>query len=81
MNSIADRLQIVFRDVLDQDQLVLRRDMTAADVEAWDSLAHIQLVVAIEKEFKVRFKTTEIVELKDVGAMIDLIERKTQAAG
>jgi acyl carrier protein len=76
MENIQDRLQLVFRRVFDLEKLTLHREMTASDVPDWDSLAHIQLVVAIEKEFKVRFKTSEIVELKNVGQMMDLVELK-----
>jgi acyl carrier protein len=76
MDSEQNRLQEVFRRVFDMDELTLSREMSAKDVPDWDSLAHIQLIVAIEKEFKVKFKTAEIVELKNVGQMIDLIGSK-----
>ena len=74
----TDRLQQVFRDVFDDEGLVLRREMTAAEVEAWDSLSHINLLVAIEKEFKFRFDLAEVKGLKNVGEMIDLVEKKTK---
>ncbi len=76
MSEILDRMQIVFRDVLDDDGLVLRPEMTAADVEAWDSLSHINLIDAIEREFKVRFTIAEVASLMSVGDLKALVEKK-----
>ena len=58
-------MQAVFRDIFDDEALVLRDDLTAADVENWDSLTHINLIVGIERQFKVRFTTAEVSSLKD----------------
>lgn len=66
----------IFRDVLDNDDIVLTRATTADDIEEWDSLAHIGLIVAIEKHFKVRFDMMDVKPLKNVGEFIDLIQRK-----
>lgn len=66
----------VFTDVLDRDDIVLNFETTASDVEEWDSLNHIQLVVAIEKKFKVRFTSREIQSWANVGEMIDCILSK-----
>jgi acyl carrier protein len=71
-----ERMQSVFRDVFDDEALVLRPEMTAADVETWDSLTHINLVVGIEREFKVKFTTAEVTSLKNVGDLATLVERK-----
>ncbi len=73
------RVQAVFRDIFDNDAMTLRDDMSAKDVEDWDSLTHVNLVAAIEKEFKTRFALAEIQTLKNVGEMIDLIVRKAAA--
>jgi len=73
-------MQVVFRDLFDDDTLKLRPDMTAADVEAWDSLTHINLIVDIEREFKVRFTTGEITGLKTVGDLAALVDKKRSAA-
>lgn len=75
-----ERMQVVFRDTFDEDSLQLRPDMTAADVEAWDSLTHINLIVDIEREFKVRFTTAEVTGLKTVGDLAALVDKKRSAA-
>jgi acyl carrier protein len=69
-------MQRVFRDVFDDDVLELRRDMTAADVENWDSLSHIDMIVALEREFKVKFTTAEVTTLKNVGDLDVLLNKK-----
>jgi acyl carrier protein len=71
-----ERIQSVFRDTFDDDTLVLRPEMTADDVEGWDSLMHINLIYSIEQEFKVRFTTAEVTSLKNVGDLITLVEKK-----
>lgn len=76
MNNLHARLTGVFRNVFDDDSLALRADMTANDVENWDSLTHIDLIVAIEKEFRVRFTTAEVSGLKNVGELESLVEKK-----
>ena len=76
MDNILEELQEIFRDVLDQPDLVLTRGSNAHNVEDWDSLAHINLVTAIEKRYKIKFALGELQELKDVGDMIDLIKAK-----
>jgi acyl carrier protein len=73
-----DKLQQVFRDVFDAPDLTLRRDMAAGDVEGWDSLTHINLLVAVEKEFGVKFSLGEVRALKNVGDLEDLLERKAK---
>jgi acyl carrier protein len=69
----------IFRDIFDNPSLVLQDSMTAADVENWDSLNHIDLIVAIEKKFKVKFTTREVTSLKTVGDLTELIEKKLAA--
>ena len=76
MAETLERIQSVFRDTFDDDGLVLRPEMTADDVEGWDSLMHINLIYAIEQEFKVRFTTAEVTSLKNVGDLITLVEKK-----
>jgi len=74
--DILKTVNAVFIDTLDNEDIVLSYDTTANDVEDWDSLNHIQLVVAIEKQFKIRFTSHEIQSWKNVGEMIDCIQTK-----
>lgn len=77
--EIWQRATGVFREILDLDDLVLTPQMTARDVEGWDSLNHILLVVAVEQRFGIKFSTGEIDGLENVGQFIDLIESKLPA--
>ena len=74
--EILAKLQVIFQDVLDNEDIELNDQTTADDVEEWDSLTHVQLVVAIEKEFKVKFTSKEILSWKNVGALVDCIASK-----
>ena len=74
----VERLTTIFHEVFDDESIVLRPEMTGEDVAGWDSASHIMLIVAIELRFGIRFYTAELDDLKDVGALIDLIERKLQ---
>jgi acyl carrier protein len=76
MTDILQKLQPIFRDVMDDPKLVITRESNSRNVAGWDSLAHINLVSAIESEFSIRFALGELEELKTVGDMIDLMERK-----
>jgi acyl carrier protein len=75
-DEILVALTAVFRDVLDDEGVVLGGETTAADVAEWDSLTHIQLVVAVEKRFGIRFSSREIQGWANVGGMIDSIAAK-----
>ncbi|MBB5440358.1 acyl carrier protein [Pedobacter sp. AK017] len=75
-NEILAKVQEIFRDVLDNDDIVLSPQTTADDVEDWDSLSHIQLIVAIEKEFKIKFTSKEILSWANVSEMIECIASK-----
>lgn len=74
--STKEKLQEVFRDVFDDEEIEIERETTAEDIDAWDSLTHVQLIVAVEKEFQVKFSTVEVMKMKNVGEFIDLIDRK-----
>ncbi len=75
MADILERLQPIFRDVFDDDRLVITRASSGQNVDGWDSFAHINLVSAIEKEFKIKFALGELQDLKNVGDMVDLMQR------
>jgi acyl carrier protein len=66
-------VQEIFRDIFDEHDMVIENKTNSDDIEEWDSLNHINLVSAIEKEFKIKFALGELMLLKDVGAMIDLM--------
>ena len=75
--NIKEKLQSVFIDVFDDEDLTISNSMSSDDIEDWDSLNHIALVLSIEKCFDIRFMTGEVQSLKDVGDMIKLLEEKT----
>jgi acyl carrier protein len=74
--ALLSRLNEIFNDVLDQTDIQLKDTTTADDVMDWDSLSHIQLIVAIEKHFKIKFTTAEIGSFRNVGEMCDAIMKK-----
>jgi acyl carrier protein len=74
--EILKKVNAVFVDVLDDEKIILTEATTANDVEEWDSLNHIQLVVAVEKKFGIRFTSREIQGWKNVGEMVDSISAK-----
>ncbi|MDR2044039.1 MAG: acyl carrier protein [Clostridium sp.] len=74
--KIRESLQAVFREVFDDDGLLLSEELTAEGYEAWDSLLHIQLVAAAEKKFRVKFTTREILKLKNAEDFVRLIAGK-----
>lgn len=68
-----ERLNKVFREVFDDDTIVVTDSTTADDIEDWDSFEHINLVVAVEEEFSFKIPMGKAVTMKDVGEMVDLI--------
>lgn len=74
--EILTQVQDVFREELELDDLVLNDETTADDVEEWDSLSHVQLVVALEKSFGIKFTSREILSWDNVGDLVDCIEKK-----
>lgn len=75
-NDILQKVNEVFVDNLDNESIVLTENTTVDDIEEWDSLTHVQLVVAVEKKFKIRFIAKEIQSWKNVGEMINSISTK-----
>lgn len=80
MSDIRERLQQVFREVFEDEELTLADHHSAKDVDGWDSLQHINLIIAVEKRFGIRFATAEISKLKEpgqnIGSFIRLVEQK-----
>ena len=71
--SIYEKLNEVFQDVFDDDSITVNAETTADDIEDWDSLEHINLVSAVEKTFGVKFTMAQVVGMKNVGEMVDVI--------
>lgn len=71
-----DRLEEVFRDVFDDDSITLYEDTTADDIDDWDSIEHITLIAAVEKEFGMRFSMGEVSGMKDVGEMVTILTQR-----
>ena len=76
-SDIIQDLQPIFSDVLDLPDLCLTAESNASNVEGWDSLAHISLVVASQKRYNIKFALAELRNIKNVGEMADLIVKKT----
>lgn len=74
--SILVGVQDIFRDVFDEEELVIKNETNAADIEDWDSLAQIRLTVAVEKKFAIKFAFGELQKLNNVGEMLDVIQSK-----
>lgn len=80
MQTYREQVQDVFRDVFDDPSLVLEDEMTSDDIPGWDSIAHINLIIAIERRFAIRFATAEISRLREdganVGSLLELVALK-----
>ena len=77
-SEIIRRLQLVFQEVFDDDEITISEDMTADDIEEWDSVMHITLVVTVEGEFGMELNAVEVGKLENIGQMVDiLVERAT----
>lgn len=74
--EVFERLNKVFRDVFDDDDITVTETTTSADIDDWDSLEHINLVAAVEQEFGMKFNMGQVVTMKNVGEMVDIILQK-----
>lgn len=75
-NEIIEKLTSIFHEVFNDNSIVLRDDMTAADVESWDSLTHMMMITKVEEVFGIRFKLKELNKLKNVGDLCATIAEK-----
>ena len=75
-DKIIERLNEVFQNVFDDEDITVDRDTTADDIEDWDSLEHIRLIAAVEREFGVKFTMKEVSSMKNVGEMMDIIAER-----
>jgi acyl carrier protein len=76
-SQIYSRLGDIFQDVFDEDSIEVTPTLSAKDVDGWDSLTHIRLILTIEKAFKIKFSTSEIGKLENVGDLVKLIHART----
>jgi acyl carrier protein len=74
--QIYARLTQIFEDVFDEDSIKVTPELTAKDVDGWDSLTHIRLILTVEKAFKIKFSTSEIGKLENVGDLVSLIKAR-----
>ena len=74
--EIFEKLNVVFRDVFDDDSIVVNDNTTADDIEDWDSLEHINLMVEVEYAFGIKFNMGEINKMKNVGELVDIIQKR-----
>jgi len=79
MAAIKARLESVFQKVFDDQSIRIHEGMTADDVEEWDSVMHISLLISIEQEFGIQFRTEEVMSVANVGDFITLLEKKVEA--
>ena len=77
-NTIYQKLNVIFRDLFDDDSIVVTPKTTAKDIEGWDSLEHITLIATVERTFKMKFKMGEISSMKNVGQMAKIIAARTK---
>jgi acyl carrier protein len=80
-DAILDKLLAVFRDVFEDDELEISATTTADDVDGWDSLMHVSLMINVERAFGVKFSSTQVASLKNVGELIDLVTARLAAKG
>jgi len=76
--QIYARLAGIFEDVFDEDSIEITPELSAKDVDGWDSLTHIRLILTIEKAFKIKFSTSEIGKLQNVGDLVTLIKTRAE---
>ncbi len=78
MDHIYEKLNEIFQDVFDDDSLTINADTTPNDIEGWDSLANINIIVSIESEFGVKFKMEEISSMKSIGDIARFISKEIE---
>ena len=76
MEDIFEGLNEVFRDVFDDEDIIVTAETTSEDIEDWDSLEHINLIVAVEKKFGMKFSMGEVTGMKNVGEMAEIIKSR-----
>ena len=77
-SEISEKLTVIFQEIFGDNSIVLSDDMTANDVENWDSLTHMLMITKVEEDFDIKFKLKELNKLKKVGDLISIVESKFQ---
>lgn len=75
---MLEQLQNVFRVVFQNETLIIQASTSAKDIKMWDSLMHLELIAAVESAFKIEFSFNEVMSFKDVGDMMNAIEKKSK---
>lgn len=75
-SEILQKISVILTEVLKHDRFTLTEELTAADVENWDSLNHMQIIASIEEVFSIKFKLRELNKMKDLGSLVTLVEGK-----
>lgn len=75
-NEILEKLEEIFRDVFDDEEISITEETSAEDIEDWDSLMHISLIMAIEGNFDTKFAMDEVISFKNVGGIVDALEKR-----
>lgn len=76
MRDVMQELNVIFQEVFEDDDLAVTQATTAADVAGWDSLQHVSLILQVEAHFGVRFSSAEVADMKSVGDLRDIVERR-----
>lgn len=76
MEEIIQKTQDIFRDIFGEPELEIKPEMTANDIDKWDSLSHLTMIAKIEEVFGIKFKLKELIKMKNVGDMFNKIEEK-----
>jgi len=74
--NVFETMQQIYRDIFDDEELQITREMTNIDIEEWDSLTHINIIASCESAFKIKFDIEEIVSIRNIGDIIDIVEKK-----
>jgi len=72
-SDVLGKIQGIIRQELNDPELVINEDTTAADVSGWDSVTHVQIIVAVERTFGMRLKSSEVAQLENIGSLVDIV--------
>jgi len=76
MNDIKERIRKIIISILKHENFEMKDELTAGDVDGWDSLSHMAIITGIEKEFEIKFKLRELNKMKNMGSLVELVQSK-----